>query len=165
MTLLNAPVYDEAKEKRNKNLLIGAAVIVALFIVLTLAGYFAGHGWLFTNLPAEHRVDTFFNALEAKDYAKAYAIYTNDPDFAQHPDRHKDYPLARFTEDWTTDSPAGAPITQHHTDFSNTDGSGTFGTGIIVVVEVNHNAKTLYMWYQKSDGTLTEPAPHELRRF
>jgi len=163
MTLLNAPVYDERKEKLKRTLIIGSAVTVVTLVLLTLAGYVLGHGWLFTNLPAEHKVDRFFTALEAKDYSKAYAIYTNDDDFAQHPDQHKDYPLQRFTEDWTTESPVGAPITSHHVDISKTDGSGTFGTGIIVAVRVNANNKKIFMWYQKSDHTLTEPAPHEIQ--
>jgi hypothetical protein len=162
MTLLNAPAYDEHKEKLTRNLLIGSAVAVVLLILLTLAGFLLGHGWLFTNLPAEHKVNNFFGALQAKDYSEAYAIYTNDPDFAQHPDRHKDYTLQRFTTDWTTDPDLFAPIMSHHVDISKTDGTGTFGTGIIVAVRVNGNHK-LFMWYQKSDGTLTEPAPHELQ--
>jgi hypothetical protein len=162
MTLLNAPEYNERKEKLTKYSLVGGLITVATLVLLTLAGFLLGHGWFFTNLPAEHRVDTFFKALEAKDYSKAYAVYTNDADFAQHPDQHKDYPLARFTEDWTTESPAGGPITDHHVDISKTDGTGYFGTGMIVAVRVN-GGKKLFMWYQKSDGTLTEPAPHELQ--
>jgi hypothetical protein len=50
----------------------------------------------------------------------------------------------------------------HHVDISKTDGSGMFGSGIIVAVRVNGDKK-LFMWYQRSDGTLTEPAPHILQ--
>jgi hypothetical protein len=49
----------------------------------------------------------------------------------------------------------------HKVDISKTDGTGAFGTGIIVATRVNGDHK-LFMWYQKSDGTLTYPAPHEL---
>ena len=90
MTLLNAPEYDERKERLKKTIIIGSASAVVLLLLLTLAGYVLGHGWFFTNLPAEHKVDRFFTALEAKDYSKAYALYTNDDDFAKHPDQHKD---------------------------------------------------------------------------
>ena len=162
MTLLNAPEYDDRRDKRNRNLLIAAVVFVVLALVIGFGGFAMGHGWYFSNLPAEHKVDNFFKALEAKDYDKAFAIYTNDPDWQQHPERHTDYPVKRFTEDWTTDSPVGGPILSHHVDISKTDGSGTFGTGIIVAVTINGNKK-LFMWYQKSDGTMTEPAPHELQ--
>jgi hypothetical protein len=161
MTLLNAPEFDSQRETRNRNLLIGAGVLVLLVIVIGLGGFMAGHGWFFSNLPIEHKVDSFFNALEAKDYDKAFTIYTNDPNWQQHPEKHADYPIKRFTEDWTTESPAGGPILSHHVDISKTDGSGAFGSGVIVAVRVNGNKK-IFMWYQRSDGTLTEPAPHEL---
>jgi hypothetical protein len=162
MSLMDAPEFNARNEKLKNFALVGGLSTVTLLVLLTLAGYMLGHGWLFTNLPAEHKVDRFFNALEAKDYPKAYAIYTNDAEFAQHPEKHADYPLKRFTEDWTTESPVGQPITMHTVDISRTDGSGTFGTGMIVAVRVN-GSKKLFMWYQKSDGTLTEPAPHELQ--
>lgn len=161
MTLLNAPEYNPRREKRNRNLLISAGVLVVLAIVIGLGGYFLGHGWFFSNLPAEHRVNNFFNALEAKDYPRAYSIWMNDPDWQQHPQKY-DYSLKRFTEDWTTDSPVGAPIGSHHVDISKTDGSGAFGSGIIVAVRVNGDHK-LFMWYERKDGTLTYPAPHELQ--
>ncbi len=160
MTLLNAPEFNPARENRKRNLLIGVGVVFALLVVACLGGYIAGHGWLFTNLPAEHRVNNFFNALEAKDYGKAYGIWLNDPNWQQHPQKY-DYKLQRFTEDWTTESPVKGPITSHHIDISKTDGSGTFGTGIIVAVRVNGGHK-LFMYYLKSDGTLEWPAIHEL---
>jgi hypothetical protein len=162
MTLLNAPQFDTVGEKRKRSLLIGSGVLFVLAIVLCLAGFLAGHGWFFSNLPVEHKVNQFFTALETKDYSTAFAIYTNDPDWQQHPDKHKDYPLARFTEDWTTESPVKGPITSHKIDISKTDGTGTFGSGVIVAVRVNGDHK-LFMWYQRSDGTLTEPAPHILQ--
>lgn len=116
---------------------------------------------VFSNLPAEHKVSNFFNALEAKDYAKAYGIWWNDPEWQQHPQKY-DYTLQRFTEDWTTDSPVNAPIVNHHVDISKTDGSGAFGSGIIVAVRVNGDHK-VFMYYIRKDGTLAWPAPHILQ--
>jgi len=162
MTLLNAPEYDGRREARNRNLLIGSGVLIALLVLTGVGGFLLGHGWFFSNLPMEHKVDSFFTALEAKDYDKAFAIYTNDPDWKQHPAKHADYPIARFTEDWTSASPVGGPIVNHHVDISKTDGTGAFGSGVIVAVRVNGDHK-LFMWYQRSDGTLTEPAPHILQ--
>ena len=165
MTLLNAPTYDERAEKTKKAVTIGGIAAFFVLVIFVLAGFLFGHGWGFSNLPAEHKVNTFFNALEAKDYNRAFAIYTNDPDWQQHPDRHKNYPVGRFTEDWTTQSPADGPILSHHVDISKTDGSGTFGTGIIVAVRVSSAAdkdKKLFMYYIRKDGTLTWPAFHQL---
>jgi hypothetical protein len=160
--LMNAPAFNERKENLQRNLLIGSAVLLFLIVVLTLLGFILGHGWLFTNLPAEHKVSKFFSALEAKDYSTAFGIYNNDSDWQQHPQKYSDYPLPRFTEDWTTESPVHAPITSHHVDISKTDGSGTFGTGVIVAVRVNGEHK-VFMYLNKKDGTLTWPAPHVLQ--
>ena len=162
MTLLNAPTYDERKENRKKTVIVSTAVTFALLVVLTLAGYMSGHGWLFSNLPAEHRVGQFFAALEAKDYNKAFAIYNNDPDWQQHPEKYKDYPESRFQEDWSTQDPIKGPVNSYHVDISRTDGDGNFGTGIIVAVTVNGNTR-VFMYYIRKTGTLTWPAYHELQ--
>ncbi|HEY6376898.1 MAG TPA: hypothetical protein VIX90_15360 [Edaphobacter sp.] len=155
MTLLNAPDYDRRKENTKRNLLIGAGVLVLLTAVIGVGGFLLGHGWFFSTLPAEHRVDQFLTALEAKDYDKAYAIWMNDPDWKQHPQKY-DYTLKRFTEDWTTESDWG-PIKSHHVDISKRT-----GTGVIVAARVNDSPKKLFMWYEKSNGTLTYPAPFNL---
>jgi hypothetical protein len=161
MTLLNAPEYDSRRDTRNRNLLIAAGALVVLTLVVGMGGFMLGHGWFFSNMPAERKVDSFFNALEAKDYAKAYGIWWNDSDWQQHPQKY-DYTLQRFTEDWTTSSPVNAPIVNHRVDISKTDGSGTFGTGIIVAVRVNGDHK-VFMYYIRKDGTLAWPAPHILQ--
>lgn len=164
MSLMDAPAYDPTSDNRKRAIGITAGVVFALLVILTFAGYMLGHGWLFSNLPAEHKVSRFFDALEAKDYAKAYGIYENDPNWQQHPQQYSGYPLARFTEDWTKDPRVFPPITWHHVDVSKTDGSGTFGTGIIVAVDINHGHE-LFMYVVRSDGTLSWPAPHELTRY
>jgi hypothetical protein len=162
MSLMDAPAYDPTRDNRRRNILIGAAITLFLLFVLTLTGYVMGHGWLFSNLGYEHRVNNFFNAIEARDYAKAYGIYYNDPEWQQHPDKYKDYSLARFTEDWTTESPIKAPITSHHVDVSVTEGSGKFGTGVIVAVKLN-GVKEIFMDVNRADKTMTWPAPHEIK--
>jgi hypothetical protein len=140
MTLLNAPEYDSRRDTRIRNLWIAAGVLVLLAIVIGVGGFVLGHGWFFSNLPAEHKVNTFFEALEAKDYSKAYGIWWNDPEWQQHPQKY-DYTLQRFTEDWTSASPVNGPILSHHVDISRTDGSGMFGSGIIVAGRVNGDHK------------------------
>jgi hypothetical protein len=159
MTLLNAPAYDNRKERRKTGLLIGIGASIALLFILWFGGYLLGHGWFFSNLPAEHKVDKFFDALEAKDYAKAYAIYWNDADWQQHPQKYE-YSLQRFTEDWTTESPVKGPIVNHHVDISKTDGTGFWGTGIIVATRVNGDHK-IFLYVLRKDGTIAE-AQHEL---
>src|SRR5271155_1752384 len=98
MSLMDAPQYDSRRDTRNRNLLIAAGVLVVLAVVIGFGGFAMGHGWFFSNLPAEHKVNNFFDALEAKDYAKAYGTWWNDSDWQRHPERHSDYTLQRFTE-------------------------------------------------------------------
>lgn len=159
MTLLDAPAFNAKREKLTRNLLISAGVLVLAIVFFALAGIISGHGWFFSNLYAEHRVNIFLNAIEQKDYAKAYGIYENDDDWQQHPDKYRSYPLNRFTEDWTTYSPVKGPILSHRVDKSIVDGSGTFGTGVIVGVTIN-GSKRAFIWWQRSDGTITYPTPH-----
>jgi hypothetical protein len=157
--LMDAPAYDSARDDRRRNIIIGFIAAILLLGAIALAGYVSGHGWLFSNEGYEHRVNNFFSALETKDYAKAYGIYYNDPEWQQHPAKYTDYPLARFTDDWTTSSPINAPITSHHVDKSVSAGSGTFGTGIIVACTVNGDHK-IFLYVNRADKTMTWPAPY-----
>lgn len=149
MTLLNAPEFDVQKEIRQRNILIGSGVVFLALVLLTVGGFLLGHGWLFTNLPVEHKVNNFLSALQAGDYPKAYGIFYNDPSWQQHPDKYKDYPLQRFTEDFTTESQWKARINSFHVDFSKRDGSGT------VVASTINGSTNLTLKYQRADGTLS----------
>ncbi len=154
MSLIDAPEYDPRKDNRNRAIIIGVGVTITLLLILSVVGFVSGNGWLFTNVPAKHRVNEFFNALEAKNYARAYDLYENG-----HPD--SGYPLSRFTEDWTTYSPVKGPITEHKMSVSATDGKGFLGTGVIVWVKVNGD-HDVFMYVSKADGAMTWPAPHVL---
>jgi hypothetical protein len=149
MTLLNAPEFDVKKESRKRNIWIASGVTFSLLVVLTVAGFLMGHGWLFTNLPAEHRVSVFLSTLQAEDYAKAYGIFYNDPDWQQHPDKYKDYPLPRFTEDFTTESEWKGPITSYRVGCSKRGATGTAVSSTI------NGSTNLTLNYLRSEGTLT----------
>lgn len=160
MTLLNAPAYNERRERLIRTLLIGLGTLFAALLLLTLAGFITGHGWLFSNLYTEHRVNTFLTDIEQNKFADAYAIYVNDNDWQKHPDKYSGYSLPRFTEDWTKFSPVG-PIHSHHVDKSVSDGSGPFGTTLIVASTINgQKDKRLFLAVQRSDGSFTYPSPH-----
>jgi hypothetical protein len=149
MTLLNAPEFDVKKETRKRNTLVGSGILIAVIVVLSVAGFLLGHGWFFMNLPVEHRVNVFLTALEAQDYPKAYGIFYNDPAWQQHPDKYKDYPLQRFTEDFTTESEWKAPVTAFHVGCSK---RGDTGTAVEATI---NSSKSLTLQYQRSDGTLS----------
>jgi len=154
MTLLNAPEFDEKKERSRRNLLIGSGLTVLVVAVIAFAGFALGHGWLFLNLPAEHKVSNLLSAVQAQDYAKAYGIFYDDPDWQQHPDKYKDYPLKRFTEDFSTESDWKEPVKSFHVDFSKRD-----DTGVVVATTINASAgnpgKNLTLKVLSSNGRIS----------
>lgn len=157
MTLLNAPQFDVQKETRQRNILIASGVLFVTLVLLTVGGFLLGHGWLFVNLPVEHKVNNFLSALQAKDYPKAYGIFYNDTNWQQHPDKYKDYPLQRFTEDFTTESEWKSPVNSFHVDYSKRDNTGT------AVRSTINGSTALTLKYQRSDGTIAF-FPYELTR-
>ena len=148
MTLLNAPEFDVKKETRQRNVLIAAGVLVVAIALTGVGGFLLGHGWFFTNLPAEHKVNVFLSTLQSGDYATAYGIFYNDPNWQQHPDKYKDYPLQRFTEDFTTESAWKGPVNSYHIGCSK---RGDSSTAVSATVNGSTN---LTLNYQRSDGTL-----------
>jgi hypothetical protein len=158
MTLLNAAPYDEKKENNRIKLWIAAGVLILLTAVTGVGGFLLGHGWFFTNMKAEFRVNAFMNTVESGDYGRAYAIWMADPDWPQHPQKYKDYPFEKFKEDWTTASDYG-PIKSHHVDISKRTPEGD---GIIVAVRINGSSQPLFIHYQRTNGTLSY-SPAEIR--
>ncbi len=149
MTLLIAPEFDVQKENRKRSMLIGSGITVALLAVLSVAGLLLGHGWLFMNLPVEHKVSVFLSALQSQDYPRAYGLFYNDANWQQHPEKYKGYPLQRFTEDFTTESDWKAPVSSFHVGCSKRDASGT-----AVATKIN-GTSNLTLKYQRSDGALS----------
>jgi hypothetical protein len=142
MTLLDAPRYDPAKERR-RNFVVGSAIIAVLVL--------AALGWLYRNWPEEHVVDKFFDALQRQDYESAYGIYFRDPNWRQHPQTHAQYGYSDFYRDWGPGGEWG--IIKSHKIY----GSATSqeGRGVIVEVIVNERAEHARMFVQKSDKTIT----------
>ena len=91
MTLLDAQHFDEAAARRRKIRI--ATVIITVLVLAWVA-------WTFRHWPQEHLVEKFFSALQDKNYEAAYGLWTNDPDWKQHPEKHRDYPYNDFYRDW-----------------------------------------------------------------
>jgi hypothetical protein len=133
MTLLDAPQYDLARAHRRRNLSIAAVVGVVVLAFLTF--------W-FWNWPAEHRVNRFFAAIEAKDMPLAYGIWNNDPDWQKHPEQYSKYNYGTFQVDWGQSSDWGQ-ITAHRILMSKRTGSGT-----VVGVELNGRKTPTFLWVE-----------------
>ena len=102
--------------------------IVAACAVLAVVLY------SFWNWPAEHRVDHFFAAVEAKDFPKAFGIWNNDPGWQEHPQKYAAavYPYGRFVTDWGPSSEYGV-ITSHTIDYA----TSRHGNSVLLAVEIN----------------------------
>ncbi len=139
MTLLDAPVFNEARAKKRRNILIAVSVLVVILGGLT---------WWFWDWPQEHKVDQFFAAVEAKDFPKAFGIWNNDPKWQDHTDRFKLYPYGKFVVDWSASSDYGV-ITSHQIVMHLSKGSG-----VIVGVDVNGRKTPMFLWVERKAGTI-----------
>jgi len=144
MSLLDAPEYDPAPERRKRLLAAGALLLVA---ALALAGY------RFRNWPEERVVDRFFAALQSKDYETAYGIWLADPEWKQHRDRNPNYLYADFYRDWGPGGEWGL-IRNYRIEGSD---NPPHASGVVVEVVVNERATKARVWVEKKDKSLTFP--------
>lgn len=147
MGLLDAPEYDPRPAQRRNRMILIALVVIIVAVVL----YF-----IFRYYPEKKVIDQFFQAIEQKDYEKAYGIYNHDPDWKQHPSKYKDYTLNQFVLDWGPSGDYGT-ITSHEIDCATEPHKSGFqsASGIIVVVTLNKRAEQTSMWVEKKDKTVT----------
>jgi hypothetical protein len=139
MTLMDAKQYDEAPARRRRN-----SIIIAVFAALILA-------WVvyhFRDHAERHTVRKLFTALEQQNLEGAFAIWYQDPQWKQHPEKYSKYGFGDFSQDWGPSSEWGI-IKSYSVDCSYSSGSG-----VIVQVTVNHRTEHAYVWVEKSDKTL-----------
>lgn len=152
MTLLDAKEFNPEKESRKRIIIIVTVVVVVLLL-----------GWWFWYWPEEHRVGTFFDALQKQDFKSAYAIWQHDPEWQQHPGNYPTYSFNEFYRDWGPGGQWGviktAKINGAHPCPSL--GGGTSGSGILVDVIVNDRVEHAQVWVEHSNHTLGYP-PCEL---
>ena len=107
MTLLDAPSFNEAQERRKRILVVSA---VSTFIVLVI-GFWILAGWpvdwpwnWWTHMKGRAAVNTFFSDIEKNDLSGAYGVWVHDSDWQQHKDKLGNYTFDRFQEDWSPSS-------------------------------------------------------------
>ena len=139
MTLMDAKQYDEAPARRRRN-----SILIAVFAALILA-------WVvyhFRDHAERHTVHKLFTALEQQNLEAAFAIWYQDPQWKQHPEKYSKYGFGDFSQDWGPSSEWGI-IKSYSVDCSYSSGSG-----VIAQVTVNHRTEHAYVWVEKSDKTL-----------
>jgi hypothetical protein len=108
MTLMDAPRFDVARDRRNRLIIsASAAAVGVLFITWWLvAGRPVDWPWNWdTHLFGRAAINQFLTAVEKNDLKDAYGIWMHDPNWQQHPDEYHTYPFSRFQDDWSSSSP------------------------------------------------------------
>ena len=156
MTLLDAPKFDEVRDRRNRMILFGSAGSVFVLIVLwwLVAGRPLDFPWnwnasLFGRITVNH----FFEALEKNDLQTAYGVWIHDKNWQQHPDKHSGYRFERFQKDWSAMSPDNdyGPIHSHRIAATHMVGN-VLQTGTFVN---ERKSKAINLDYDPRDHTLS----------
>ena len=106
MALMDAKEYDPRPAERRRKIIATVVVaVIAVSVYLYLTRY-----------NSEKKViNNFFQAIEQKDFDKAYGIYEGDPDWKQHPEKYANYTVNQFKLDWGPQSEYGV-ISSHRID-------------------------------------------------
>ncbi len=146
MTLLDAPVYDQTRIKTRRNILMSVSGFFGVVAIVVFVCW---------NLPAEHKVNEFFAAVEAQDFPKAFGIWNNDADWQQHTQRYAaaGYPYGRFVVDWGKEGDYGI-ITSHKILHA----TSRYGSETLLGVEINgRKAALLTLAVGKGKSSMSFP--------
>ena len=162
MTLLDAPKFDEARDRRNRLMVWSAGgLLLALIVGFWLAsGHPADWPWnWYTHLRGRHAINGFMESVEKNDLKKAYGIWMHDPNWQQHPDNFGMYPFARFEQDWGPNSSQNEyGVIQSH----NIVAARVFKNVLLVGMFINgRKSKALFLTYFPKDHTLNFAPPDE----
>ncbi len=139
MTLLDAPRYDARKARIRRNILIAVVVAIPFIAFFT---------WFWWNWPEEHRVNKFFQAVEARDYSRAYGLWNSDREWPQHPGQYKAYTYQEFMSDWGPSGEYGAIAS------AKIVVTKEYGNGVVIGVRINGNPKTLFLFVVRKTKTI-----------
>jgi hypothetical protein len=160
MTLLDAPRFDEARERRRQLILYIAAGGLAVLMVAwwLVAGRPVDWPWNWdAHLFGRAAVNQFLTAIEKNDLAGAYGIWTHDKDWQQHPAQHGVYPFSRFQEDWSPTSPDNEYGAIHSHRIA---AARVYGNVLLVAVLINgRKSDALNLDYDPKTKTLNFSPP------
>lgn len=149
MTLLDAPKFDAVRDRRNRAILFGSA---GLFAVLVIASWFVAGmpvdfpwNW-WAHFRGRSTANHFLTAVEHNDLGEAYAVWTHDPDWKNHPQQHVEYPFTRFEQDWSSTSSGNdyGAIKSHHILAARMNGNV-----LIMGIRINGlKSNTLFLSYE-----------------
>jgi hypothetical protein len=162
MTLMDAPAFDEARDRRRQLLFkAGGGLILVLLVGWWLvAGRPVDWPWNWNNhLRGRSAVNGFLTAVEKNDLPQAYGIWIHDKDWQQHPTQTVPYPFSRFQQDWSSTSPDNeyGAIQSHKIVAAR-----MYGNVLLVAVLINdRKSKALNLDYDPKTHTLDFSPPGE----
>ncbi|HEY8056050.1 MAG TPA: hypothetical protein VIE13_09080 [Terriglobales bacterium] len=136
MTLLDAPAFDAKRARRNRVL----GIIVAVVVVVAIVGVLYWPRYV-----ARRTVDSFFDAVVAKNFQQAYFIWQANP---------KMYSMDAFMRDWGPSSEWGIINTYHIDDLGPPPGG--HASGLVAIVTINHiQSRQARVWIQNGTHELS----------
>ena len=162
MTLLDAPKFDEARDRRNRLMVYSAGGLLLVLIVgfWLASGHPADWPWnWYTHLRGRHAINSFMESVEKNDLKKAYGIWMHDANWEQHPDKFGMYPFSRFEQDWGPNSSQNEyGVIQSHDIVA----ARVFKNVLLVGMFINgRKSKALFLTYFPKDHTLNFAPPDE----
>lgn len=138
MTLMDAPVFNERRARRNHVLAVTSIVVV---IVAAIGAWlwFLQIPWQLWHWPADHKVNNFLAAVESGDLQKAYGLWNNDANWQQHPQQFGPYNFQEFQKDWGPASDYGT-IKSHTIIVSR-----RVGNGVVVGLDINGGKTPIFL--------------------
>ena len=160
MTLLDAPGFDEARDRRNRTILTGGVALLFILLIVwwLIAGRPVDWPWNWNaHLFGRSTVNRFLTAVEKNDLAGAYGIWMHDPDWQQHPQKYGVYPFSRFQDDFGPTSPDNeyAPIKSHQIAAAR-----VYGNTLLVAILINgRKSDALNLDYDPKTKTINFSPP------
>ena len=160
MTLLDAPVFDEVRDRRQRMIFYSAGgLLLVLFVAWWMvAGRPVDWPWFWnSHLQGRMAVNGFLTAVEENDLPKAYGIWVHDKNWQQHPTQNGAYPFARFQADWSSTSPDNeyGAIQSHKIALA-----GRYGNSVLLAVLINgRKSKALNLDYDPKTKLLDFAPP------
>jgi hypothetical protein len=159
MTLMDAPVFDEARERRRRNILLGSGGLLLVLLIgwWLVAGRPVDWPWNWnSHLMGRSAANRFLTAVEQNDLPKAYGLWIHEQDW-QHHGQNAAYPFERFQQDWSPTSPDNeyGAIRSHQIVAAR-----MYGNVLLMAVLINgRKSKALSLDYDPKAHTLSFAPP------
>lgn len=156
MTLLDAPRFDEAKDRRKRIIAWSsvATFTAAVILLWIVSGFPIDWPWhWFAHMRGRSTINTFLTDVEKNDMAAAYGVWIHRSDWQQKNAPDTGYPFARFQEDW---SPTSSQNDYGAIKAHDIAAARFAGNVLVVGIYINkHRSKPLFLAYDPHTKTLS----------